>query len=741
MLYGVLGLFALAAAATAFLFLAPPTGLIRDRLVAEVKHRTGRDLTIGGSASLTFFPSLGVSLSDVSLSPPPGMPGAPLITARSLEVQVALMPLITRQVSIERLVLRGPVIDLRVDASGRRSWDFAEAEALRRPWPARFAQAVPLEGRARDQAGRPIPKELTDFARNSGERAARAKTLGALTELSLSDVRISDGVLRYTDLRQGQRFEVDAIDARISLKQFAGPLDVAGTFAKGGERITLEAHAQSFKDALEEQPTKVVIKLNGRPLDLSYDGTLAGGMVTAIDGQLSLKSPSLDALGRFLGLPLTGTETLGAVAVDGQLKVNGSAMALSGANLALGETAAAGRIEIDASAARPRIKANLRFATLDLNRFAGLEAGLAQGAPQAPAAAPGPAGRFAPQPLADAPSARSIEDLLGQDTSGKPQQAPQSQYKSKAPQVRGLAKRSSEGWSSEAMDLSALRLADVEGRFDFDRIAWGTSKIGPAVSGVQLKGGVLKIDVTEVQLYGGKAKGLINIDAREQELAVGANLSGDGLASLPLLRDVAAIESLDGRGRMIAAVSARGGSERELIGTLAGRAELHMTNGAVIGWDAGQMLANLGQGRVPKLDRQPSAKTPFTELSATFQIANGVMRNQDLKFESPSIRSTGSGVVNLVDRNIDMMLKPKQAAAAVGGLSFDVPVRIAGPWDKVAVIPELGNALKTPQAQEAVKKLKEGDVDGALKSALGGGAKADEKISKAKDALKQFLKK
>ena len=152
------------------------------------------------------------------------------------------------------------------------------------------------------------------------------------------------------------------------------------------------------------------------------------------------------------------------------------------------------------------------------------------------------------------------------------------------------------------------------------------------------------------------------------------------------------------------------------------------------------MLAGLGQGRIPKLDRQPTAKTPFTELSATFQIAKGVARTQDVKFESPAVRSTGSGLVNIVDRNIDLTLRPKQAAAAPGGLSFDVPVRIAGPWDKVSVIPELGSALKTPQAQEAVKKFKDGDVDGALKSVLGGGPKADEKIGKAKDMLKQFLK-
>ncbi len=753
-LFSLLALVLLVAAASGTLIFAPPTGLIRDRLIAEVKSRTGRDLTIGGSSTLTLFPSFGVTLRDVALSAPPTMPGPPLLVAESLEVQVELLPLITRQVSIEKLALLKPVIDLRVDGTGRRSWDFAEAETLRQPWPQRYAQAVPRDSRPSDQAGRPVPKELQDFARNTGERIARAQALGPLNDLSLGHVRITEGTVRYADARQGRRVELASVDAHLSLRRLAGPLDVAGSFLQAGERIAVEVHVDSFKDVLEEQPTKVSLKIGSRPLSASYEGNAAGGLVSALDGQISLKAPSLDGLAQLLGVPLSGADLLGAVEIGGQLKINGTAMALSGANLALGSSSATGRFEIDASGARPRIKANLRFAALDLNQLSGAGPTFAPVQPMAqpimpPPSAPtspppaGSAGRFAPPPQTSAP-AKSIEELIDQSSEpgGGVATGTQSQTKgpAKAPQVRGFTKRSGDGWSSEAIELAPLRMADVEGRLDFDRIAAGNLKIGATVSTVQLKNGILKLDITEVQLYGGKAKGLINLDAREPEMALGVNLSGDGLQTLALLRDAGGMESLDGRGRMIIAVSARGGSERELIGTLAGRADIHLTNGNVIGWDAGQMLSGLGQGRLPKLERQAQAKTPFSELSATFQIANGVARNQDLKFESAVLRSTGSGVINLVDRNIDVMLKPKQAAAAVGGLSFDVPVRVAGPWDKVSVIPELGSALKSPQAQEAVKKLKDGDVDGAIKSVIGDGPKAEEKINKAKGLLKQFLK-
>ena len=145
----------------ALLMLAPPTGLVRDRLVAEVKAKTGRDLTIGGRVSLRVFPRLSVSMQDVALSAPPRMPGAPLVTAERLDLELEIMPLLLREVAVERLVIRRPVVALRIDADGRRSWDFASADDLRDGTVVRFAQAG-----QRGPDGRQLPRELKEFVRN-----------------------------------------------------------------------------------------------------------------------------------------------------------------------------------------------------------------------------------------------------------------------------------------------------------------------------------------------------------------------------------------------------------------------------------------------------------------------------------------------------------------------------------------------------------------------------------------------
>ncbi|MGI9476416.1 MAG: AsmA family protein, partial [Hyphomicrobiaceae bacterium] len=108
-----------------FLMLVSPTELVRSELVRQVKSNTGRDLRINGGAHFVFYPSIGVALDDVVLSGPPGMAAGALLSAKQIDVSVALMPLLSRNVQVEHVGLVRPVIDLHVDGKGRPNWEFA----------------------------------------------------------------------------------------------------------------------------------------------------------------------------------------------------------------------------------------------------------------------------------------------------------------------------------------------------------------------------------------------------------------------------------------------------------------------------------------------------------------------------------------------------------------------------------------------------------------------------------------
>ncbi len=698
----------------------PPTDLVRDRLIAEVERQTGRKLTIG-AAGLSVASGLGVTLSDVTLSAPPSMGGAPLIKAEGLDVQIALLPFVLREVQVRHLVLRRPVVELRVDEKGRRSWDFADAGAGGAL--TRYAQAS--TGRANDAES--LPPELKDFARHASppRSASKAGSGLGLEGLTLADVRISDGRLHYIDQRTGVAHDFGGVNMRLSLPHIGGRLAAKGDFLLAGQRIALDGHVDTMQALLAEQPLRVDVRLDGATIKTHYSGSLVVGAEPGADGTVGVQAQSVTDLLRLAGLPISGLEAVGGLSVDGKLRASASEVSLSSARLGLGTTRADGSLSAKLGDKRPVVTADLTIAGLDLDKLSEAGVGLAAGSNDG-----GAAGRFA-APAASVPSGASggaptsIDDLLKRSV-----MPPKGNG---GAQVRGFRQRAGNQWDVEAIDVTALRLLDLDGRFLITDARWRGVAAQNVKLAVDLKAGLLRTTASDGEIAGGKARLLANVDGRGKDLAVGVNLSADGVTLAPLLKAFG-IDLVEGRGRAVATLSARGHSERDLVSTLAGRAEIKASEGALVGWNAEALLANLRRGEMPSTERIADARTPFNLFSASFEIANGVARTRDLKLDSPSLHASGAGLINIVDTNLDLNLKPK----VVGG-GIEIPVRVAGPWDAPKVIPDLQGALNSPQAQEAVRQLRDGNVDGALRSVLGDGPKAEKKIEKAKDFLKQFL--
>src|SRR5690242_1788398 len=101
----------------------------KDRLIAEVKSATGRDLKISGPVHLSVLPHLAIDAAQVSLSNAPGAQSKDMMTLGSLQVEVELFPLLNKNVVVDRFVLKDPVIALEVDKQGKPNWDFSTAKA------------------------------------------------------------------------------------------------------------------------------------------------------------------------------------------------------------------------------------------------------------------------------------------------------------------------------------------------------------------------------------------------------------------------------------------------------------------------------------------------------------------------------------------------------------------------------------------------------------------------------------
>ncbi|GIU14270.1 AsmA family protein [Shewanella sp. MBTL60-007] len=101
----------------------------KPQIVDLVKEQTGRNLTIGSDLSWTFFPTLGIELGQLTLSNPQGFTNSSMVEVNQVVAEVALMPLLKKEVEISQLNLDGLTLKLETQTDGRTSFDGLAATA------------------------------------------------------------------------------------------------------------------------------------------------------------------------------------------------------------------------------------------------------------------------------------------------------------------------------------------------------------------------------------------------------------------------------------------------------------------------------------------------------------------------------------------------------------------------------------------------------------------------------------
>lgn len=695
-----------------------PAELVRAELVREVKAATGRDLTIGGVPSLTFYPSVGVSLPDVALSPPPGMSGSPTIRSQRINVSVAVWPLIEGKVVVERIDLTKPIVDLRVDGKGRRSWEFAALTSHTRvaSLPTLIGAAAG-EGRSRSDA---MPVAMLAALPGGG--------LAALDALELRSIRLSDGLVQYLDERSGSGEVVSSVDLTIKGRRISDPMTMNGGLVWNGQRIRLDARLETLRALLHQEPARATVNVDGALAKASFNGkvTLAGAAL--VEGQTKLDAASLAGLARWLGTELPNGGPLGGLTVGGVLKASPAEVALSGAAIKLGETKADGAVAASFAGARPLIRANLKVSALDIDKLSTHLQGLRTIQRTQPRPLPAAAAQTPP---------RSIEDIL---RGTKTDNGGAGRF---SPQVRGYTQ--TKGWSTEKIDGGALRLVDADAQLLIAGLKVGGLSIGKTAVRTTLNNGSARADISDILMYGGRGRGVVTARGEPAGIRIGLNVSVDGVSAQPLLKDAADIEMIAGNGRLTAALGGKGSSQQEIASSLAGRASFVFTDGAIIGWNIPQMLRGLERGRIDNFQKVGTEKTDFSELSANFKVSRGVANTQDLRMNSPLLRLAGSGNTDIGRQQLDMILRPKLVASLSGQggerdvAGLEIPVRVKGAWDNPQITPDLNGVLKNPETvvntvNELSKKLKGKKAGEVIRGLIKGNKDAEE-------AAGQFLKK
>ena len=101
----------------------------RDKITELVKDKTGRDLRLDGDLSVSVFPWLGVRTQGLSLSQPAQI-GGDMLTVDTAQIRVKLLPLLSKKVEVDTVVLETPKVRLVTLANGVGSFDGLSGDSL-----------------------------------------------------------------------------------------------------------------------------------------------------------------------------------------------------------------------------------------------------------------------------------------------------------------------------------------------------------------------------------------------------------------------------------------------------------------------------------------------------------------------------------------------------------------------------------------------------------------------------------
>ncbi len=325
-LIGLGVLVALIGAAAAALYFFFPTEALRAQIERQVEAETERDLSLE-SVRLTFWPALGLAANNLTLSNPRGFTGEPFLRAERAVFQVALMPLLSGQVRVDRIRLDAPALALSVNAAGAPNWAF----------PTRPDQQ-PIDA------------------------------------LRVDELRIENGRLSFQGA-QGEPLVFEDIDARAALTSLDQPARIEGALTHRAQRLEAEATFARPRALLQQGETPLTAHVEGAPLSADLNGAF-NAATGALSGELTARGQSLRDVMAWLGAPLgegagfAAYEAHGTLAARGAHEGTPTTVALTRARFALDAIRATGDVTLTFSeAGRARAAGALSIPTLNINPY------------------------------------------------------------------------------------------------------------------------------------------------------------------------------------------------------------------------------------------------------------------------------------------------------------------------------------------------------------------------------------
>jgi AsmA protein len=675
----------------------------RDDIEKLVEEKTGRELTLSGDLKLSVFPWIALESGPASLGDAPGFGPEPFVSIRDARVGVRLLPLLSGKVEVGNVRLDGARIRLITDENGRNNWaDLGESEAEETPAPTESGStevptvagleisdaAVVMENRQEKSR-----REVRDFNLKTG-RLASGEPFDFTTDFVLDQdksltakVKVAATVTADLD-RNVHRLAEPKIDVNVS---------GAGYPADG---VPVEVRAKS----LEADIARELYSLDTLTVKTTWksDGLPAAGVPVAFsakDCNVNLASQTLelagldaDAAGAHITGSLTGAEILDAPKLKGSIKLDplslrewlpklGVAAPQTTDPNVLKQLSFTGNVLLTKSSA----EVGDIVMKLDDSTMRGM-LGVAD---------------FA---------AKALRFDLNVDRIDADRYLP-------PPPEKPAAKDAKEPPTEIPVEM--LRKLNARGQLSVGEAIFAGIKFTKLRLGVNAREGKARFYPSEASMYGGQYRGDIGIDSTGNVARVTLDEHVTGVNFAPLFKDMFETERVSGKGSANIKLAGSGRTTDDVMKTLDGTVDFKVADGALEGSDLWYEIrrarALLKQQAIPERPSGPP-RTPFTALTGTGTMNDGVLKNDDLNVAMQYLKVTGQGAVDLPKNSLDYRLVaavlkiPREGADAAemqDMVDAQIPVKVSGALTDPKVRPDLEGYLKGEVKKKVEEKIKD----------------------------------
>jgi AsmA protein len=625
-------------------FMVNPNDYKAD-IAALIKNKTGRDVVFEGDITVSVFPWVGLKTEKMVISNKPGLQELPFITAAKSDINVKLLPLLSKKIEVNTITLEGLTLNLVKDKQGVSNW--ADLVAPNPPSPSNAA---------------------TTTAKADTKNIQPQSALAALT---VGGIAIKNAQVNWDNQQTGERLELKNIHFTTDKFSFGEPVkvDLAVTvYGKdvkfpGDVKLTTALQVDEkldnfvFSDSHLEWLGSNKLK-SGQPLAATI--TAANAAVNVSQQTLKFSGLQLQSGGLKLAAEITAEQFLDKLSFQGSVvatpinpgvvlkqwdialpkmndakalsnlgtnfhfKANPDQVELTNLDVTLDNSHSTGNVTIK-NFANPAILFDVVVDAIDVDRYL-------------------------------APSEKSSKPLVSP----------------------GMAFAA----GTFSLPLDWLRKLDAEGKLALGAMTINKMTLQDMHLTLSSKKGIVKVEQTAKQFYQGFYSGNINIDARAEKSSLVLNENLTNIHLEPFLKAIKGDAKVGGTVTVSTQLQAQASSPKEAKSNLTGKVNFFLKDGFIKGFNLQKMLENSKQlikgGALP-VDSQHD-QTNFSEIKGTATINKGLLQNDDLIANTVKLRSTGKGGVNLntegVDYKIMIKLLKTPATATTPEQVHDTPVGI-----------------------------------------------------------------